>query len=154
VLHALTNKSVVFVWSSECQEAFDSLKEILTGVPILAYPNFAHAAHQFQLHSDASTTGLGVVLEQGDRVIAYASRTLTAAERNCSIIQRESLAIIFALKQFHHYLLGRRFTLLTDHAPLQWLAGQKMEGLLAHWALAMQEFDLTIVYQKGPQQIC
>ena len=150
-LHALTNKGVAFVWTSECQVAFEALKKVLTEVPILAYPNFAHTAVQFQLHTDASATGLGVVLEQGDRVIAYASRTLTTAEKNYSVIQRECLAIIFALKQFRHYLLGRRFTLLTDHAPLQWLAGQKMEGLLARWALAMQEFDFAIVYRKGTE---
>ena len=120
-------------------------------MPILTYPNFSHTAHPFQLYTDASASGLGAVLEQGSRVIAYASRTLTAAERNYSVIQRECLAIIFALKQFRHYLLGRCFTLLTDHAPLQWLAGQKMEGLLACWALAMQEFDFAIVYRRGTE---
>ena len=62
------------------------------------------------------------------------------------MIQQECLAIIYALKQFR---LGRQFTLLTDHAPLQWLAGQKMEGLLARWALATQEYDLIISYRKG-----
>ena len=150
-LHALTNTGVAFVWTSECQVAVEALKKVLTEVPILAYPNFAHTAVQFQLHTDASATGLGVVLEQGDRVIAYASRTLTTAEKNYSVIQRECLAIIFALKQFRHYLIGRRFTLLTDHAPLQWLAGQKMEGLLARWALSMQEFDFAIVYRKSTE---
>ena len=83
------------------------------------------------------------------QVVAYASSTLTQAERNYSVIQRECLAIVYVLKQFCHYLLGRQFTLLTDHAPLQWLAGQKMEGLLARWALATQEYDFTISYRKG-----
>ena len=56
--------------------------------------------------------------------------------------------MVYALKQFHQYLLGRSFTLLTDHAPLLWLAGQKIEGLLACWALATQEYNLTFSYQK------
>ena len=112
--------------------AFESLKNILIEVPIVAYPNIAHTAHQFQSHTDVSATGLWAILKQGGRVIAYAYRTSTTAERNYSIIQREVLSIIFTLKQFRHYLLGRRFTLLTDHAHLQWLAGQKMEELLAH----------------------
>ena len=67
-------------------------------MPILAYPDFSHTAHHFQLHLDASATGLEAVLEQGGKVIAHATRTLTTAERNYSMIQRECLAIIFAFK--------------------------------------------------------
>ena len=63
----------------------------------------------------------------------------TKSEQNYSVIQRECLALVHALKQFRHYLLGRPFKILTDHAPLQWLSAQKMEGLLARWALAIQE---------------
>ena len=148
-LNNLTNKAVSFVWDNNCQSAFECLKSHLTRVPVLAYPDFSTTASHFQLHTDASATGLGAVLEQGGKVVAYASRTLNQAERNYSVIQRECLAIIYALKQFRHYLLGRPFTLLTDHAPLQWLAGQKMEGLLARWALATQEYDFTISYRKG-----
>ena len=148
-LNHLTNKGVHFVWDNNCQLAFETLKKSLTQAPVLAYPNFSSSASQFQLHTDASAIGLGAILEQGGKVVAYASRTLTQAEQNYSVIQRECLVIVFALKQFRHYLLGRYFTLLTDHAPLQWLAGQKMEGLLARWALATQEYDFTISYRKG-----
>ena len=125
------------------------MKRHLTQAPVLAYPDFSANASQFQLHTDASATGLGTVLEQDGKVVAYASRTLNKAERNYSVIQCKCLTIVYALKQFHHYLLGRPFTLLTDHALPQWLAGQKMEGLLARWALATQEYDFTISYQKG-----
>ena len=59
------------------------------------------------------------------------------------------LAVVYGLKQFRHYLLGRPFYLLTDHAPLQWLSAQKMDGLLARWTLAIQEYDMTIMYRKG-----
>ena len=148
-LNNLTNKGVTFMWDNNCQSAFEALKRKLTEVPVLAYPSFSLTANQLQLHTDASATGLGAVLEQGGKVVAYAGRTLTQAERNYNVIQRECLAIVYALKQFRHYLLGRQFTLLTDHAPLQWLAGQKMEGLLARWALATQEYDFTISYRKG-----
>ena len=148
-LNHLTNKGVHFVWDNNCQLAFETLKKSLTQAPVLAYPNFSSSASQFQLQTDASAIGLGAILEQGGKVVAYASRTLIQAEQNYSVIQRECLAIVFALKQFRHYLLGRYFTLLTDHAPLQWLAGQKMEGLLARWALATQEYDFTVSYRKG-----
>ena len=72
---------------------------------------------EFILQTDASTVGLGAVLEQDGHVIAYASLLLTAPERQCSGIQHECLAVVYALKQFHHYLLGRQFLLHTDHAP-------------------------------------
>ncbi|KAL5479651.1 hypothetical protein EMCRGX_G023202 [Ephydatia muelleri] len=92
---------------------------------------------------------MGAVLEQDQHVVGYASRTLTKAEANYSVIQCECLAIVWAMKQFRHYLLGRTFQLMTDHAPLQWLGEQKMEGLLCRWALAIQECSFEIVYRKG-----
>ncbi len=119
------------------------------GFPVLAYPQFQDGASAFILHTDASDRGLGAVLEQDGRVVAYASRALTQSERNYSVIQRECLAVVYAVKQFRHYLLGRPFQLYTDHAPLQWLSGQKMEGMLCRWALALQEFDFTISYTPG-----
>ena len=150
-LHQLTNKGVTFKWTESCQLAFNQLKKKLTEAPVLAYPQFNPSAEQFILQTDASATGIGAILEQGGRVVAYASRTLSSSEKNYSVIQRECLAIIFALKQFRHYLLGCKFSLLTDHAPLQWLSSQKMEGLLARWALAFQEFDFIIAYRKGSE---
>ena len=143
------SKGVKFSWDTACQEAFNHLKTALTQAPVLAFPDFSLAAAPFQLLTDASGIGVGAVLEQNGHVIAYASRVLSTAERNYSVIQRECLAMMYALKQFRHYLLGRHFTLLTDHAPLQWLSAQKMEGMLARWALAMQEFTFTTQYQKG-----
>ena len=148
-LHHLTKKSASFSWTKDCDQAFSLLKSMLIQAPILAFPNFTSAAAPFLLQTDASAVGLGAVLEQGGRVIAYASRTLSSAEQQYSTIQKECLAAVFALKQFRHYLLGRSFQLLTDHAPLQWLSAQKMEGLLCRWALAMQEYSFQIVYRKG-----
>lgn len=91
------------------------------------------------------------MLEQDGHVhvIAYASRSLNKAEQHYRVIQKECLAIVFALKQFHHYLLGRPFKLVTDHTALQWLSGQKMEGIICRWALAMQEYSFSIEYRKG-----
>ena len=89
--------------------------------------------------------GAHSVLEQGGRVIAYASRALNQLEKQYSTIQKECLAAVYAMKQFRHYLLGRPFQLMTDHASLQWLTAQKMEGLLCRWALAMGEYDFDIL---------
>jgi len=105
------------------------------------------SASEFVLQTDASDVGLGAVLEQDGHVVAYASRSLSKSERNYSVIQKECLAAVYAMKQFRHYLLGRRFQLLTDHAPLQWLSAQKMEGLLCRWALAIQEYTWATSFQ-------
>ena len=148
-LNKLTKKGTPFIWNQECDNAFTALKQHLTQAPVLACPQFDHHADEFSLQTDASAVGLGAVLEQNGHVIAYASRSLTAPERQYSVIQRECLAVVYALKQFRHYLLGRQFQLVTDHAPLQWLSAQKMEGMLCRWALAMQEYDFQIVHRKG-----
>ncbi|KAL5469538.1 hypothetical protein EMCRGX_G030807 [Ephydatia muelleri] len=148
-LHELTQKDTPFQWTQKSKESFQRLKACLTEAPVLAYPWFVKHASAMVLQTDASSVGLGAVLEQDQRVVGYASRTLTKAEANYSVIQRESLAIVWAMKQFRHYLLGRTFQLMTDHAPLQWLGEQKMEGLLCRWALAIQEFSFEIVYRKG-----
>ena len=116
---------------------------------MLTYPQFKQDSAPFILQTDASSVGLGAVLEQNGHVIAYASRCLKKTEQHYSVIQKECLAVVFALKQFRHYLLGRPFQLLTDHSPLQWLSSQKMEGLLCRWSLVMQEYDFTIKYRKG-----
>ena len=148
-LNTLTQKNVPFDWKQECVTAFASLKSHLAQAPVLKYPQFEPQAGEFKLHTDASAYGAGAVLEQDGHVIAYASRALTSPEKQYSTIQRECLAVVYALKQFRHYLLGRHFQLVTDHAPLQWLSTQKMQGLLCRWALAMQEYDFTISYCKG-----
>ena len=148
-LHRLTERGATFRWDPACQTAFDTLKEKLSQAPILTYPEFLPSSEPFSLQTDASAVGIGVVLEQAGHVVAYSSRSLTQSERNYSVIQRGCLAIVYGLKQFSHYLLGRPFRLLTDCAPLQWLSAQKMDGLLARWTLAMQEYDMTIMYRKG-----
>ena len=126
--------------------AFNILKQKLAQAPILAYPQFGKNSPPFVLQTDASSVGLGCVLEQNGHVIAYASRGLSKVEQQYSVIQKECLAAVFAMKQFRHYLLGRKFQLFTDHSPLQWLSSQKMEGPLCRWALALQEYDFTIKY--------
>ena len=71
-----------------------------------------------------------LVLQDNSHVNAYASRTLNIAEQQYSVIQKECLAAVYAMKQFYHYLLDQPIKLVTDHAPLQWLSAQKIEGLL------------------------
>ena len=130
-----------FNCEENCQQSFQVLKDALTQAPVLFYPCFKNGC---TLQTDASAVGIGAVLEQEGHVIAYASRSLTPPERQYSVIERERLAVVFAVKHFRYYLLGRPFSLHTDHQPLQWLSAQKMEGRLCRWALALQEFDFEI----------
>ena len=148
-LYQLTNKGTPFAWDQSCEWAFARLKNAHMCAPILKYPDFSATAKTFQLYTDASAVGIGAILEQSGHVVAYTSRSLSGSEKNYSVIQKECLAVVHALKQFRHYLLGRKFSVVTNHAPLQWLSSQKMEGLLARWALAIQEYDYTIAYRKG-----
>ena len=102
----MTSKGVEFKWSDLCQKALVHLKQCLLSPPILATPNFSI---EFTLCTDASDLGLGAVLQQDNQVIAYASRALTKPEKNYSVIEKECLALIYAFKQFRHYLLGSHF---------------------------------------------
>ena len=105
-LHQLTQKDTPFQWTQKSEESFQRLKACLTEAPVQAYPQFDKHASAMVLQTDASNVGLGAVLEQDQRVVGYASRTLTKAEANYSVIQRECLAIVWAMKQFRHYLLA------------------------------------------------
>ena len=109
-LNRLTQKNMPFDWS-ECAHAFLELKSKLTTAPILAYHQFNQVASQFVLQTDASAIGLSAVLEQDGHVIAYASRTLDKAE-HYSVIQKECLAAVYAMKQFSHYWVDNSFWLL------------------------------------------
>ena len=143
-LHKLTQKGEQFIWSDKCQVAFTVSKRSLC--KHMSWSTLICHRTQAVLQTDASASGLGAVLEQDGRVIAYASRTLSKSEQNYSVIEKKCLAAVYAMKQFRHYLLGRPFQLVTDHAPLQWLSAQKMERMLA-----IQEYDFAIMYHKGPR---
>ena len=112
--------------NSVCGSAFTELKSRLTSAPILAFPDFRFP---FVLDTDASQTGIGAVLSQVqggmEKVIAYASRSLTKAERRYSVTRQELLAVITFVRHFRHYLLRRCFVLRTDHSSLRWLQSSR-----------------------------
>ncbi|WP_210502156.1 ribonuclease H family protein, partial [Pantoea ananatis] len=111
-LTGLTKKNQVFRWDDKCEQAFVILKERLTSAPVLTIPS---GNDEMVVYTDACGTGLGAVLMQKDRVVAYASRQLKPHERNYPTHDLELAAIVFALKMWRHYLLGVRFELFTDH---------------------------------------
>ena len=108
----LTKKTTRFVWTEACQKSFDELKRRLTSAPVLALPE---GNEDFVIFSDASGVGLGCVLMQRDKVIAYASRQLKPNELNYPTHDLELAAVIHALKIWRHYLYGSSCKGMTDH---------------------------------------
>ena len=150
-LTSLLKKNTIFNWTSSQQESFENLKKQLISTPILQYPNFQK---EFILTTDASNFAIGAILSQitqsQDLPIAYASRTLNRAESNYSTIERELLAIIWAVKHFRPYLYGRRFKIISDHKPLLRLFNFKdPSSRLFRWRLKLEEHDFTVEYRPG-----
>lgn len=150
-LQKLTRKSQSWTWSEEQETAFNQLKDHLTTAPTLSCPDFTLP---FSLQTDASSVGLGAVLTQvidgNERVIAYASRALSGAEKNYTVTEQECLAVVWSIRKFRCYLEGYEFTVITDHSSLRWLYELKNPtGRLARWALELLEYNFHIVHRKG-----
>lgn len=150
-LTSLLKKGRTFLWGEEQERALQDIKSTLTTEPVLARPDFSK---EFVLQTDASSTGVGAVLTQYfdgvDRVIAYASRSLSRSEENYSVTEKECLAVLWAVRKFRPYIEGYRFTVITDHASLKWLNNLKNPtGRLARWALEIQGYQFDIKYRKG-----
>lgn len=147
----LLKKDINFKWSEREQESFNILRDALCQEPILQYPDFTQP---FLLTTDASGTAIGAILSQGqigkDQPISYASRVLNDAEKNYSTIEKELLAIIYAVQHFRPYLYGKKFKLITDHKPLTWLHRLKdPTSRLARWRIKLAEYDYEIIYKPG-----
>eukprot|EP00736_Rhodelphis_marinus_P012019 Rmarinus@m.1179 len=153
-LRVLTSPREKFVWSSECQRAFEQLKRKLVEAPVLAHPRFDR---QFSLTTDASGTGLGAVLAQEGEdgkvhPVAYASRALVPAETRYSATERECLGVMFAVKKFREYVEGgvQPTVVYTDHAALTWLLSLKdPTSRLTRWSVYLMPYTLEIKHRSG-----
>ena len=154
----LLAKKTHFTWGSSQQLAFDTLKEALTTSPILAAPDFSAPFTLTTVSADASDFAIGAVLTQGEReqerTVAYLSRKLKPAEMNYPVHERELLAIIFALKQWRHYLMGRPFLIKTDHHGLKTIQSTPgLTGRRARWSELLQDYAFDIKYIKGNSNV-
>ena len=148
-------KNPTFVWGEPQQAAFEALRTALITEPVLSHPQ---RDGQFILDTDASAYAIGAVLYQvqdGDeKVISYASKTLTDTQRNYCTTKRELLAVVRMVKYFRHYLWGAPFTIRTDHASLSWLLRFKdADGMLARWLAELASFQFTIQYREGKNHL-
>lgn len=146
-------KNVKIELNDEYIKSFETCKALLTNAPLLQYPNFDKP---FILTTDASNYAIGAVLSQGtignDKPVAYASRTLNGTETKYSTVEKELLAILWAVKYFRPYLYGRKFQIYTDHRPLTWLYSlTEPNSKLTRWRLRLQEYDFEVVYRSGKQ---
>lgn len=156
-INRLQQKAVKFEWSSECQEAFDTLKSKLSTFPVLTPPNWALPFH---VYCDASSVAVGSALcqptgENGkDHPIAFASRQLNPAEKNYTTTERECLAMVFSLKKFRHYLLLNQVVFFVDHMAIKYLVNKPdLSGRIARWVLLLEEFDYTVQYKPGRKHL-
>lgn len=150
-LHRLTEASVAFKWTNECQVAFDALKAKLTSAPILTHPDFSKP---FILDTDASQNAIGAALSQiqngQERVVAYASKVFSKTERRYCVTRKELFAVVTFIKHFRHFLYGRKFLVRTDHSSLRWLLRFKdPEGQLARWLEVISPYDMEIEHRAG-----
>ena len=150
-LHCLTRKGVKFEWTDRCEESFQTLKEKLMSAPVLTLPE---GNEGFEVYSDASHQGLGCVLMQHKRVMAYASRQLKKHELNYPTHDLELAAVIFALKTWRHYLYGATCHIFTDHKSLKYLFTQKELNLRKmKWMELLKDYDCTIDYHPGKANV-
>ncbi|GKB50612.1 putative reverse transcriptase domain-containing protein [Tanacetum coccineum] len=147
----LTKKKVTFEWGDKQEAAFQTLKTKLCSAPILALPQ---GAENFIVYCDASHKGLGAVLMQNEKVIAYASRQLKIHEKNYTTHDLELGAVVFALKIWRHYLYGTKCTVFTDHKSLQHILDQKELNMRQRrWLELLSDYDCEIRYHPGKANV-
>ena len=151
-LRKLTEKNVMFMWESQQEEAFQAIKNMITTAPVLKYYD---VASETTIQCDASESGLGATLLQNGQPVAFASRSLSTAERNYAQIEKECLAIVFACSRFNQYLHGRELTIVeSDHKPLVPIFQKSLHSApkrLQRMLLRLQKYNLHVKYLPGSQ---
>ncbi|GKA17040.1 putative reverse transcriptase domain-containing protein [Tanacetum coccineum] len=147
----LTQKGVKFDWGDKQEAAFQLIKQKLCSAPILALPE---GSEDFIVYCDASIKGLGAVLMQREKVIAYASRQLKIHEKNYTTHYLELGAVVFALKIWRHYMYGTKCTVITDHKSLQHILDQKELNMRQRrWLELLSDYDCEIRYHLGKANV-
>ena len=157
-LTELLQKKQKFMWTQNCQAAFEKIKAVLLMAPVLRAPDFSKL---FKLFVDASDIGVGGVLLQEDKdgidhPVCYFSRKLDSHQRNYSTYEKETLALLLSLQHFDIYLRPTvdPVQVYTDHNPLVFISKMKNHNQrLLRWSLALQEYDLEIRHVKGRDNV-
>ena len=152
-LRQLTRQDVEWHWSDTQQQALNKLKQMITNTPVLTYYN---PEENLVIQCDASSKGLGTVLLQNDKPIAFASRALSDTETRYATIEKEMLAVVFSFERFHQYTFGRHTKVISDHKPLEMIskkplckAPKRLQGML----MKLQNYTYEIIYRPGKTQV-
>ena len=154
----LLSKKVKFVWTDDCQLAFDKVKLLLQKSPVLKSPDYEKP---FKLIIDSSDVGTGSVLVQEasdglDHPVSYFSKKFLKYQKNYSMVEKETLGLVLALEHFNVYLGSTPFKIkvYTDHNPLTFLKTMKNKNQrLVRWSLALQEYNLEIQHIPGSENV-
>jgi hypothetical protein len=150
-LNELTKKNVPFVWTDAQEEAFNILKDKLTHAPLLQLPDFNK---MFELECDASGIGLGGVLLQEGKPVAYFSEKLSGPSLNYSTYDKELYALVRTLETWQHYLWPKEFVIHSDHESLKHIRSQsKLNRRHAKWVEFIESFPYVIRHKKGKENI-
>ena len=139
-----------FLWTPDCQRAFDQMKALVSSDALLAFPDHTQP---FDVETDASEYQLGSVLKQHGRPIAYYSRKLNSAQRNYTTIEKELLSIVETFKEFRSILLGSAIRVHTDHKNLTHRLTDFTTQRVLSWRLLLEEFNPTFLYKAGPDNV-
>ncbi|GKF61861.1 putative reverse transcriptase domain-containing protein, partial [Tanacetum coccineum] len=150
-LTELTQKNKKYIWGENQESAFQLLKPKLYETPILALPE---GNNDFVIYYDASHQGVGAVLMQREKVIAYASQQLKPHEENYTTYDLELGVVVFALKILRHYLYGTKCAVFTDHKSLQHILDQKELNIRQRrWLELLADYDCEIRYHPGKANV-
>lgn len=153
----LLKKNVKFIWDTEAQESFNMCKRLLCSEPVLIHPDFNKS---FVLYCDASRKAISGILSQEDsddpnilHPIYYGSRALLPNEKNFAVYELEMLAIVYFLKYYRYYILGKHVKVITDHQSLKYMMKIKEDSFsrVVKWLLSIMEYDIEVYYRPGPR---
>ncbi|KAF9762574.1 Retrovirus-related Pol polyprotein from transposon 17.6 [Nosema granulosis] len=151
-LYRLLSKEMKFVWSQKEEDIFNTIKNQWKRDLELFIPDMKG---KFTLETDASDIGLGACLRQNGKPVAYLSRTLSGAERNYGITEREVLASLWAMEKLQYHLIGKKFKLVTDHKAIEFIKTKIEFGSarIQRWFYRFEKFDFDVEYRKGCEMI-
>ena len=152
-LRELLKKEIDWHWKKTYEEAANKTKELLISRSCLA---FFDPSKAIQIQVDASKSGIGAVLMQNGKPVSYASRSLTNAQKNYAIIEKELLAVLFGCERFHQFVYGSEVTIISDHKPLESIMKKplsKAPARLQRMLLRLQRYNINLLYKPGRDMI-